>query len=221
MPRFADNLTATADITTTTVTDGEVRANIGESTDGTGVASDAIIYGIDGFVSRPSDADARGAAQCVYLNDGNSRRIIAANDNRFADKVGELKPGDRAIVSDCDARIFLKKETSAVVHYTVNQKTNASMIFEVNGQDGEIRIVNGKSAIIVKDGEIIITNGKTAILADDDGFFVNGAHCGLNTNGGNLGTMAADIPPIAPAMSVLTGVTGMAGAPSMKWTIAP
>ncbi len=219
MKRWASDTTETADILDTSVDSGEVRCSLGYADGEVGIGSEVPIYGIGTILARPADATNGEAAMAIYTQSGNQKHVFAWRDNRYSEKAGSLSPGDTAIVCTQDARIFVKDSTSAAVMYSVNQTSDDSMILEVNGQEGEIRIVNGKSAIVITKDKITITNGKTTLLFDDDGLFGYGAHCGLNFNGGNLGTLVADAPPIPGVMSLLLGPTGMAGVPSLKWTI--
>lgn len=205
---------------------GEVRLQLGDpgNPEG-GLISDAPVWGIDGFLSRPNPPDADG--QCAIAMStavGSQTMVIGTKDNRYVEAVGELLPGDRAIVTNADARFFIKQATSAVIAYTVNQKSDESMIVELSGEDGEIRLFNGLAGIILRDDgtdqQVLITMGASTILLDADGIFINGAHFGCNTNGGNFGTLGP-APPLPPAFSVLIGPTGMAGLPSLKFTMAP
>lgn len=222
-PRYLFRVTGVLD---STADAGEVRVQLGDPTaEDKGVGASAPVWGVDGFISRPNPPSEDGqSAIALWVYYGQQKYVIGSKDNRFAGAVGTMDPGDRAIVTDADARWFLKRETSALVSYTVNQKTQDSMVLEVNGKDGEIRCFNGIVGFAaVNDGttkKLLITTGATTILLDEDGVFITGAHFGCNTNGGNFGLLGI-IPPIAPAFSVLVGPTGMAGAPSTKFTMAP
>ena len=204
---------------------GEVRVKIGNpaATDG-GEGEDAPVWGVDGFISRPNPPNSNGeCALAMRAQLGYQKHIIATKDARFVDAVGQLNPGDRAVVTDADARWFLKRDESAVVSFTVNRKTDDSMICDINGKDGEIRIFNGTVGILMRNDDngksLILTTGATTILLDEDGMFINGAHLGCNTNGGNFGTLGP-VPPVQPAFSVLVGPSGMTAVPSTKWTMA-
>lgn len=217
--KFADHLTSIADILLSTQTDGEVRCNIGELTDGAGWGAATPIWGQDGFLAMPNAADDDGACQALYVVDGNQKRIFATRDNRFTSKVPSLKAGDRAIVSNCDARIMLAREKNQIVLYSVNAKDDdSSMMVEVNGSEGSMTLLNGPSMVRLTKDKIQLAAGGTVVELSADGFMVFGKHCALNTGGGNLGVLGA-IPPPQGVGSILAGPAGMTGVPSTKWTV--
>ena len=211
-------------ILSSTVDDGEVRMQLGDPSDPSGgFDADAPVWAVDGFISRPNPPDDDGQCALAYsVYQGNQNYVVSTKDNRYVDAVGELEPGDRAVITNADARWFLKQASSAIVSYTVNQKTDESMICDMNGADGEVRIFNGTVGILLRndgnDKSLILTTGDSTILIDADGVFINGNHFGCNTNGGNFGTLGL-VPPIPPAFSVLVGPSGMASVPSTKFTM--
>jgi len=212
-----------AEVTGTEVVDGEVRYQLGYSGEGKGLSADAPAYGPDGFISRPSTPDSDGACIARYLKDGNERVVIGAKDNRYADKVGALKAGDRAIVSKGEARVLLKDEKATVSLYTKGKQSGDSAIVEINGDKERIALVLGKLAVVLDNAENILTltNGKTTVQLRDEGLFVNGAHFGCSTGSGHFGVFVGvnpPIPPPAPLFSVLVGPTALAAVPSSKWT---
>lgn len=213
----------TADILQTTAEDGEVRCNLGDSRDGTGYVNSAAVWGLDGFFSRPNNPTADGAAQGLYVVDGNQVRVVASRDNRFAAQTGALQPGDRAIVTDGPARILLKQAKAVVNLYTENAKDNgSSMMVDVNGDLGSIKLVCGGSVFeITKDSITMMTSGQGFAITDK-GVSVWGKHFACNTGSGNFGLVVPTPPymaPVAPAMSVLVGPTGLGAAPSTTWTM--
>lgn len=217
MAVFADYLTSVADILTSTLAeDGQVRVNLGDATTGEGWASEAPMWGLDGFVSRPNDSSADGAAQGLYLVEGDTKRVIASRDNRWASKAGSLKPGDRAIVSDCAARLFLKQSTSSLVLYTENQQdADSSMIVELNGQAGSFRVIVGKAYLLMEGGEIKIGVGGSCFVLTEEVIAAFGKHFAANTASGNLGLMGGAAP---------TAANGIASGPqpglvSASWTV--
>lgn len=94
--------------------DGSVRVNIGNSVDGVGYGASVPLWGTDGFLSRPNAATSAGTAQALYMTQGNSRRVFATRDGRWAVPFGALGEGDRAIVSNCDAGLWLDKSANAI-----------------------------------------------------------------------------------------------------------
>lgn len=186
-----------ADIVGTEMDGGVVRVTLGDSTDGSGIDRGVAQWGTDGFVSCPNEPDAEGAAQALHVAEGQEKRIIGTRDYRNAAKTEDLEPGDRAIVSACDARLLLKRSANAI-------------LLEV-----------GDAVLQIKNGEIKLgIAGGGSITIDKQGVHVDGPRFAANTTTGNLG-LVANLPPVAPANSVVYGPSGQAGAPSATWTVAP
>lgn len=208
-----------ADVLSGELKDGQVRLNIGNATTGKGTDSQVAVYAIDGFYSMPNDPASDGAAQVFWFRDGERKVVVGGRDNRWISGYGTLDAGDRAITSNCDAMIALKRANSAIVMFSKNQTdSNSDMVYDFNGKEGRITFLNGQAIINMSKDTITMTAGGTTVEIGPDGFFVNGNHCGLNTNGGNLGATGM-IPPITGPQSLIFGVSGVSGAPSTKWTI--
>lgn len=217
-----DALIGYADILASESDGGEVRSNLGDSITGEGIDKDLAHWGVDGFLSRPNDPDEDGAAQALFIVEGQEKRVIGTRDVRWAAKAGNLDPGDRAIVSNCAARVFLKQKSSSVAIYTEGPD-GKPLLFEVNGKKGNATLVacsdGGTALLQMKPGEIILgVDGGGSIVIDKGGVHVFGPHFAANTAGGNLGVVGAVAPPPG-ANSILMGVSGMAGVPNPKWTI--
>lgn len=210
----------TADILQTTSEDGEVRCNLGDSRDGTGFVNSAAVWGLDGFISRPNDPTADGAAQGLYVVDGNQVRVVASRDNRFAAQVGALQPGDRAIVTDGDARIFVKQEDNAVILYTVSAKKQGNMMVRLGGSDGKLSLFCDSAWIEISDEEIVLSVAGSQLKLDKTGVQIIGPHFHCDTGGGHLGTLGFGVAPPVGVRSILVGPTALAGAPSAGWTVA-
>lgn len=213
----------TADVVSSTAEGGEVRCTLGRVTEGLGVDSASPFWGLDGFVSLPNASTSDSAPQAIYLQDANRRYVLGVRDNRFSSQVGELDPGDRAIVTDGEARVLVKQVRDAVVLYTVNQPIDKTMMVELSGADGTITLTNGKSFLVLKDDSITLGVGNAQLSLHADGTIqLDGGTFVCATAGGQLGTMAPMAPPMPPgASSILFGPTGVAGVPSSKWTIIP
>lgn len=213
------------DITQSTATSGEIRVTLGDSRVPAGVAQETPIWGNGGFVSRPVDPDEAGAAQGLYINDGNKRRVIAWRDNRYAENAGSLEPGESAIVCDRDARVMVKSSTNTVVLFTVNAmdknaaNANTSMMVLLDGDNGKLKLMCGKSWIEVSASGIVLGTEKSTLALDGDGVHINGSHFGCNTLTGNLGVVAPGVAPPQGAASVQFGPA--VGIPSTRWTVAP
>lgn len=220
MPRYADHLTSIADVLLSTTDDGEIRVNLGESTTGEGLDAEVPVWGVDGFVSVPNDPDDDGCAQAVYLVDGNTKRVIATRDNRWSSKVGAPAAGDRFIVSNCAARVLLKRGKSSVTLYTENQQdSNTSQLIDLNGADGTTTLVCGGALVqMSKDRIVLGVSGGGMLVIDANGVQILGPYCGLNTGGGNIGVDSlGNVPP--PTSKVLGGASGPAGIGSPSWTV--
>jgi len=225
---FVDQRTDIADILSSTASNGEIRVNLGDSRDSTGFWPDAPMWGLDGFYSRPNDPDADGAAQAFFINDANENRVLASRDNRFADKVGSMDPGDRAIVTSGDARIFIKQVRDAITLYTVSQPDDDNMLFDMSGKDGVIKITCGAAWIEMNSDSITLSAGGSSIAIDKDGITIVGAHFGCSTASGHLG---APGPPPAPGYPVSASAIGFVpyanppapapATPSKNWSVAP
>ena len=217
----------TADILATEATDGEVRAQLGDAALGKGFAQEVAIYGVDGFVGRPNPPDAEGnAAQALYLQDGDDAQIFGTRDNRWVDKVGTMDPGDRGIITDADARVFVKQVRSAVVLYTLNQPADASMLIDLGGAEGKIRIVNGGAVVEMENDVINLSvNGGGGIKISADGVTISGSAIQLVAEVVQLGQLGPGVPP--PAIAGSPGAAVQATPPialppaSTKVFIAP
>ena len=223
-----DARTGVLDVLSSTADDGEVRCKLGYALDSRGVSASSHAWGMDGFVSRPNDPTAEGAAMAFYLQDANRRYVLASKDNRFADKVGTMDPGDRAIVTDGEARIFVKQQRDAVSLYTVNQVVDQSMLFDMGGLEGKTKWTNGKCFIeMIDDGvkasvSIGISGGASITLFEDGTVSIDGAYFNCATGGGRLGVLAPQTPgPPAPLGSILFGPAGQVGVASAGWTVTP
>lgn len=165
-------------------------------------------WGIDGFQSRPNDPDDDGAAHALFAYDGWEKRVLGTRDRRWLSYVGSLQPGDRAIVSNTEARFMLKQATDTVSLYTVNQDTDNSMLLSLDGSAGQISLVNGNACITIKDDEILLAvNGGGAIHITKDGVTIAGgvftAAAGTVALGANAAVpVLSGSPPGKPSLSV-------------------
>lgn len=204
---------------------GELRVSLGDKSLEEGAIGDATLWGIDGFYSRPLDPDDRGACMGLFLFEGNNRRVFATKDNRITAKYGDLSPGDRAIVTDGDARIIVKRDGDSVSVVTKNHADNDElMIQQLNGDSGEFVIMiggaKGTAMLKIKSGTIALVAGGSSLMVDEDGVTINGKRFNCNTGGGNLGT----IGPVAPqqvANSLLYGPMGQTGVAAPNWVVSP
>ena len=216
-----DQVIDTADVLQSTVEDGEIRCTLGDSRSDYGYAQDCPVWGVDGFMSRPNDPSDTGAAQAFYINDANELSIIGTRDNRFAEKAATLKPGDRGILTDGEARLFLRKDGTITLFSRTDDEQTETQI-EVDGKGGKLKLFCGTSWIEMDKESIILSAGKSSIMIDKDGITLVGKHFAGNCSTGNLGTLnPLAVPLPGPAASLLFGPVGMAGAPSKSWTCVP
>jgi hypothetical protein len=222
----------TADIIETDASTGEIRAKIGNSATGLGYMAELPMYGPDGFVGRPNQPSENGAsAQAFYIYDGDGAVIVGTRDNRYAEKVGEMAPGDRAIITDGEARVLIKREGDSVFIMTENQQTGKTMILEMNGADGVAQLFNGNCWFSMTGDTITLSagdsSGSAMIMLNARGIHFMGANFFCGTAGGHFGYMvpptatSPGVAPQEPAQSILFGPSGVAGAPSLSWTISP
>lgn len=225
-----DDLLGQADVITSSVTGGEVRVNIGDAITGDGIGAECGWWGLDGFVGRPNAPDADGSScQVLYQVDGTQKRVIASRDNRYTSKNGALAEGDRAIVSDCNARLFLKKESDAIGFYGVNALASAdanSMLVWLDGSTGIIHLTNSHCALeIHKDKfQFVVTGdpgepGHTFVL-DKNGLQATGTKGVLGYGTGCLGVMPDQTCPNVTTNAIAYSVAGPANLVSTSWTVA-
>ncbi len=223
---FVDQRISVADILASSVEDGEVRVNLGYAATGKGIGAEQAYWGLDGFFSRPNDPkpDGSEAAMALYIVDGEDKRVVASRDNRFADKVGDMQPGDRAIVTDADARVLIKKNGNSVTLYTVSEPDNTDIQVHLDGASGFLEGRCGGSWIKLTNDKVTIgaAGGKCIITVSAKGVQIDGENFICATAGGMLGVIAPMVPPPpAPAGSILFGPVGATGLPSTRWTVAP
>jgi hypothetical protein len=103
---------------------GGVEVNTGDVASNAGLSAKTPIWGPDGFISAPNPPDDNGACQVITQIDGDDRNIIATRDQRQHDKIGNVAPGDRMIVSRGAARFILKGEKNSVTLMTTVDGTD-------------------------------------------------------------------------------------------------
>lgn len=231
MPGTTSDRFNVADILATEVSDGEVRANIGFVHTGKGIgASEAMWWGADGFISRPNDPDDDGACMTWFFADGNDRRLLAYRDNRFADKVGEMKAGDRAIISSGEARLLLKTQNDSITLFSASQPNDdEAMMVSLDGEAGEVTISCAGSFFKMSNDKITIgvAGGATIVTIDKDGFQIDGKSFRCATSSGHLGILAPLVPPTqATALCFVPlppnpPIIPALATPAKGWTISP
>lgn len=217
-----------ADVLASSMENGDVRVNLGDALTNEGYVADAPWWcSGDGFVSRPNNPSDNGGGSCVafWFFDGSQRVAVAARDGRYAEKAGSLQPGDRAIVSDCDARFVLKRETNSVTLYTANETDDDnSQMIDLRGKTGVTLLLNGGCMIRQKKDEVLVTVqddiDSSTFIQTAGGFQFSGKTFAVNCATITLGLMPPGIPPNVAVTPALVGLSGIAGIPSTKVAIA-
>jgi len=141
---------------------GEVRVNIGNAVDGVGFGASVGMWGVDGFLSRPNAAADSNAAQGLYMTQGNQRRVFASRDTRWAGPFGALGEGDRAVVSDCDAGLWLDKSANLI-----KLQAGAGVEVKIDGDAGTVTVSKGTASVVLSTvtavDQIVATVGAASI----------------------------------------------------------
>jgi hypothetical protein len=198
----------------------EVRVDVGEMFTGPGYAQAISQWGPDGYIARPNDPGKEGpdegACQAMYVQTGNTKRVIGYRDNRYTEYVVDLDEGDRAIVTNSHARIFVKKKRHAVTLFSQGP-TGKTMMIDMCGADEVITHVCGETVISQgKDFIMLMVSGGGYLRIDKDGVNMGGARGVLGFAAGSLG--AGAVTP-GPAGGIAIGVTP--GTASATWNVAP
>jgi hypothetical protein len=146
------------DLTLSTTEEGEVRCNIGDQATGTGFAAGAAMWGVDGFMSCPNQPTTGGNAECIYMTEGQQRRILCTRDRRnLTNAGGALSPGDRAIVSAGEAWFRLTNASDRIQIRTMGPA--GEMMIDMNATTGTITlsVAGGAVGIDIKTTEVNIT----------------------------------------------------------------
>ena len=200
---------------------GEVRLKLGDSQTDEGARADAAWWGSDGFVSMPNEPDDRGACQALYVTEGNNSRCVATKDNRITGEYAQMVAGDRAIVSDCDAKLLLKKDANSITLATANddglvlcQVSPTAITFMMPGSPGTMFQMTPSRIVLM-------VNGGGSLIIDAAGVHIGGNLAEVNTGMVTLGMLAPNVPLVPSINSALVGPSGMIGVPSTKVLIAP
>lgn len=214
-----DHLIGFADVLAVTTDGGEVRIRIGDAVLQQGFGEGIPAYGPDGFIGVQNLPTEDGkSAQLMYVQDGNRKICIGSRDNRFKEKIGTGKPGDRMIITDGEARFMIKQERDAVTLYTVNQDADKSMMLDLDGSAGQALWLNAEAFIrLMKDEIVLAVNGGGAIRISKDGVQVTGGSFQAVCGAVQLGDMGGGIaPPPTPASAVAITVAGPVNTVSTK-----
>jgi hypothetical protein len=147
------------DILYSAVDDDQPQLKVGDAATGKGVGQNVSFLASDGFVSQPLAPDDTGAAaQGLVLTLGNDRFVIASIDGRYFGRAGSLSPGDRAIVSNCDACLLLSMAGNSVALQSTN------MAVTLDGAGGHVTAQNGNTTMQLgaTSGSMSVSGGGSA-----------------------------------------------------------
>lgn len=218
----ADDLIVTADITLVTVQSGEVRCNVGDATSSEGIGAVCSVWGMDGYIAAPNlpEPDGTAACQCIYVQDGNEKKIIGTRDHRFQPQTGNIEAGDRLIVCKSAAKVVLKDSKATVTLATTDDGTPSGNSSQIINSPDEISLRSKYGAIIIdKDGIWLLHASGAEICLFSASLpnpmsvvSIKASRCqidartqiGLTATSGGTGLFMA--PVIAPVASPETGV---------------
>lgn len=223
MARDPDQLFSTADVISVDTEDGEVRLKLGDAIKAIGIASEVPCYGPDGFIGIPNAPDEDGAAQALYIQDGDGLTCLGTRDNRLASQIGAGEEGDRMIVGKV-ARVLVKKKTASVTLYTEGEKSGFSQLISNDGSKEKITLAVGLTKIEITADDIKLSvNGGPALSLSKLTQSAEIRGNNVNIDGGRVtvGLSSTGIRPAVPGVqSALVGPLGILGLPSPTVLIA-
>jgi hypothetical protein len=160
------------DILYSAVDDGEPQLKVGDAATGKGVGQNVSFFASDGFVSQPIPPDSTGAAaQGLVATLGNDRFVVASIDGRYFGKAGSLSPGDRAIVSNCDACLLLSMSGNLIA------LKSTSMAVTLDGAGGNITATNGSTTMQIgaSSGSMGVSGGGSVSVSSTNAVLQLGA----------------------------------------------
>lgn len=210
-----------ADVFGVVVQNGEARLQLGRGGTDKGLASGVPMWAPFGYYGIPNPAADGEAPSVIYLQEGNRLRAIAGRDNRYAALTGEMEAGDIMIATQNECRIIVKAAGSVTL-YTVNQETGLSMMVNVDGIEGLLRLINGNAQISMEDKSIVLAvNGGGSIQINSGGVVIGGSQVNVDAGAVTLGLVGGLVRPVPGVGSVVVGANGMVGVGSTSVTAAP
>lgn len=197
--------------------------NLGNVIDEDPESGEAEYWQHVGFVSRPAKpktANGKAAAQAVVLRTGGRDAVIATRDLRGQEIAGQLAEGEVCLYAigegDAQGRILLKADGSINLYTREgNTSTGQGMGVFITPSEDSIRIVNSRGHGVIIDAEgVKLLGGAGAaltLLASGGATLVSTGQ--TQVDGASIVIGSAAIPGVN---SALTGVTGVAGKPSLK-----
>jgi hypothetical protein len=203
-------------------TDGELRIKVGDAAKSEGFSAGHRMFGTGGFISVPNPPANGQACQALVLRDGHEKLVIGTADNRFTDKVGELAPGDNAIISDCSSRLMHKQAADVICLYAENADAGGqAMIVSIDAANGVLLLQNGGAYIQLKKDEIAMAvstaSASAGLRLSKDGVQMSGAAVQALAGAEQLGDMGGGvIVPAVPTNAVALGPGGPVNVTSAK-----
>jgi hypothetical protein len=146
------------DVTLAESENGQPRVNVGDTQSGVGTGASVPLWGSgDGFIGMPNAPTGKASAQAIVLVEGNYQRVIAIRDNRTITRAGTLAEGDRAIVSNSDALLFLDASEDTIELRSTGGAGTLRVL--VDGVNSRIRLMVGSVALTVDVTGVDITGG--------------------------------------------------------------
>lgn len=164
-------------VTLTATDDGEPVLNAGDTTDGAGVGAGLSSYGVVGLSSRPNAPSPNGdSVRLLVLTMGDDRLVFGTRDDRWLPKLhtvrpgsvpgnGDLGEGDVALLSNCEARLELRRSANTIGLYSSDTEVvvdgaNGTVIAKKGSNSAEI----GSTSVRLKVGTMAeVTATTTAI----------------------------------------------------------
>lgn len=197
--------------------------NLGNVIDEDPESGEAEYWQHVGFVSRPAKAktaNGKAAAQAVVLRTGGRDAVVATRDLRGQEIAGQLAEGEVCLYAigegEGQPRIILKADGSINLYTREgNTSTGQGMGIFVNPGEDSITLMNsrGHGIKIDADGLKLMAGSGAGITLDAAGGAKMISTGLTQVDGGSvvIGSMA--VPGVN---SAITGVTGIAGKPSLK-----
>jgi hypothetical protein len=131
--KFTDDLVGVADCLHSSDDNSNLTIALGYY-DGTansqGIGSETPVWCSYGFKFRPLNPTASGTYQCVYVNDGDKKRIVAGRDNRINDLLAlpVLNEGEVMVYGPTGSFVRMHADGSASMFVTAGGDTRSSFI---------------------------------------------------------------------------------------------
>ena len=178
-----------------------------------------------GLISRPPKPVAKKrAAQALAVRRRDHDVVFASRDLRGLELAGELDDGETCLYAagpegEAQGRVLIKKNGSINLYTRAgNTKSGKGMVVSVDPMTDTISILNSKGFGLIIGEDVKITSKGAALTLTEAGKISLIGKDNVQVDGKKV-VIGATIPPGTPApgpSSALKGLTGVAGAPSVK-----